>query len=351
MRRLAPWPTTRSAHVRLSRPQATAVGAKEPTAKRLYELTFGASSRVSSRRVASWPAMKRSSSGLVVRAEQRRAVLLAQREVDVARVALALVVLRHVGDRHALLGGDLLGAVLVDDVLVGGAQRGAVAEVDLVLAEVALALGVLDLHLRVGHRVADAADERLDAGGPEHRVVDVVAVGRGEVAVAGVPRLLVGVAEDHELELGAGERLPAARGEALELGAQDLARRGDDRAVVGPGDVGQAHRGALLPRHAAQGRDVGPHLEVAVAALPRGHLVAVDGVHVDVDREQVVAGLGAVVDHLLEEVAGRHPLALQAALHVGEDQQHRVGASGRDVGAQLVEGHGARPYRLARARR
>ena len=31
----APWPMTRSEHVRLSRPHATAVGANEPAAKRL----------------------------------------------------------------------------------------------------------------------------------------------------------------------------------------------------------------------------------------------------------------------------------------------------------------------------
>ena len=53
-----------------------------------------------------------------------------------------------------------------------------VAEVDLVLAEVALALGVLDRHARAGHRVADPADQRLDARGAEQRVVDVVEVGR-----------------------------------------------------------------------------------------------------------------------------------------------------------------------------
>ena len=38
----APWPTTRTAHVRLSRPHATTVGANDSDAKRLYEFTFGA---------------------------------------------------------------------------------------------------------------------------------------------------------------------------------------------------------------------------------------------------------------------------------------------------------------------
>src|SRR3712207_4960878 len=44
--------------VRLSLPQATAVGAKEPTANRLYELMFGAKNSVNSRRHSSCPAMK-----------------------------------------------------------------------------------------------------------------------------------------------------------------------------------------------------------------------------------------------------------------------------------------------------
>ena len=70
-----------------------------------------------------------------------------------------------------------------------------------------------------------------------------------------------------------------------------------------PLHVGQAQRRALLPRHRPQRVEVGRHHEVAVAALPRGHRVAVDGVHLDVDREQVVAALGAVVDHLVEEEA------------------------------------------------
>ena len=76
------------------------------------------------------------------------------------------------------------------------------------------------------HRVADAPDQRLDARGAEHRVVDVVLVGRVEVAVALAPGLLVAVLEDDELELGAGRGRPAALGQPRELAAQDLARRG-----------------------------------------------------------------------------------------------------------------------------
>src|SRR5215218_7871189 len=113
-----------------------------------------------------------------------------QREMQVARAALALVVLGHERDRLAMLGGDLLRPILEDDVAVTGRQRIAVVEVDLVLAEVALALGVLHAHARAVHGVADRAQQRLDTRRPEDRVVHVVAVGRRETDIALVPRLL-----------------------------------------------------------------------------------------------------------------------------------------------------------------
>ncbi len=228
---------------------------------------LGAKNSVISRMQASWPATKRSKA-CWSSANSGVPSSPAQREVDVARGALALVELRHVGDRHALLGGDLLGAVLVDRVLVGGLQRGAVGEVDLVLAEVALALGVLHAQARAGHRVADAAEHRLDPGGAEDRVVDVVEVGRLEVAVVARLRLLVARLEEDELELGRGGRLEPALGEAVELAAQDLARRGGDGLAVGPREVGEAQRRALEPGDRAQRVEVRLHLEVAVAAFP-----------------------------------------------------------------------------------
>ena len=51
-----PCPTARNAHVRLSWPQASPVGANEPYAKRLYELTLGAKKNASSAVRSIWPA-------------------------------------------------------------------------------------------------------------------------------------------------------------------------------------------------------------------------------------------------------------------------------------------------------
>ncbi|GAA3241061.1 hypothetical protein GCM10020256_63660 [Streptomyces thermocoprophilus] len=128
----------------------------------------------------------------------------------------------------ALLGGDLLGAGLVDRVLVAGDEGLVVAEGDLVLAGVAFALGGLDGESGAGHLVADAAQQGFDAAGAENGVVDVVLVDGGEPAVSGVPCLLVGVAEDDEFQLGSGLRGQSAFGEPVELAAQDLAGRGGD---------------------------------------------------------------------------------------------------------------------------
>jgi len=65
-------------------------------------------------------------------------------------------------------GRDLLGAGFVDNVLVRCGQRVPVAEGDLMLPEVALALGRLDRQPGAGHAVADVAQQRLDPAGAEH---------------------------------------------------------------------------------------------------------------------------------------------------------------------------------------
>ena len=76
--------------------------------------------------------------------EDRRTAGVAQAEVDVARVALALVELRHERERHLFLRGDLLRPRLVDRVVVARDERVGEEERDLVLAEVALPLRRFD---------------------------------------------------------------------------------------------------------------------------------------------------------------------------------------------------------------
>ena len=114
-----------------------------------------------------------------------------------------------------------------------------------------------------------------------------------------------------------------------------------------PEQVALHHHGALEPRDAAQRGEVGHEHEVAVAALPRRHRVARHGVHVDVDREQVVAALGAVLGDAVDERAGVQPLALQAALHVAHREDDGVDAAARDLRAQFLQRQHARRVRQA----
>jgi hypothetical protein len=68
-----------------------------------------------------------------------------------------VVGLRHEGDRAAVEMRDLLGAVLVDRMVVRHRERVRVAEVDLLLARPGLALGALHGDPGSVHEVADLA--------------------------------------------------------------------------------------------------------------------------------------------------------------------------------------------------
>ena len=148
----------------------------------------------------------------------------AQREVDVAAIAFALIVFRHERQALAVPVGDFLGAVLVDGVVVAGDQRVVVTEPDLLLAPVALALDGLTVQARALHAEPDVAQQRLHSRRRQYRVVDVVVAGRGQPAVAARPRLPVGVVEDDELELGGDVGRPAPLGRGGPVGRRRMLR-------------------------------------------------------------------------------------------------------------------------------
>ena len=104
-----PWPTTRNAHVRLSMPQASVVGANEPARVALVRVDVRREAQRQLARVpASWPARKwRNRSRSDGRRRRRKAAPapVPQAAVDVARVALALVVLGHERERVARARG------------------------------------------------------------------------------------------------------------------------------------------------------------------------------------------------------------------------------------------------------
>ena len=273
------------------------------------------------------------------------------------RAGRAHVVLRHEGHRAALLPGDLLHPVLVEHVAVGHLERVGVAQVDLLLPPPPLALGELDRHPRRLHPVADGAHQRLLLRGLEDVVVLQVVRHRGEAVVTLGPRLVEGLAEEVELELGGGLHPVADPGGALELAPEHPARRLLDGLALLGVDVAEHERGLGQPRQQAPGGEVGHQLHVAVAPLPRGELEARQRLHLHVHREEVDAGVDAVVQHVVEEVAADDALAHQPAEPVREDGEHGVDVAlldqrleGLAVCPILRHGKTSRPTRTAQGR-
>ena len=145
--------------------------------------------------------------------------------------------LRHEGDRAPVEERDLLGAVLVDDVVVRHRQRVGEAEVDLLLPRPRLSLRGLDAHPGGVHPVPDLAQERLVVGRRKDVVVEDVRHRRRQARVVLGVRLLEGLAEEIELELAAhhgrqAERVPPCPSAPSAPGAatgQRATRRGSGR--------------------------------------------------------------------------------------------------------------------------
>ena len=126
---------------------------------------------------------------------------------------------------------------------------------------------------------------------PHERVVDVVEVGRLQVAVAAAPRLARRASrKSRNSSSVAADGAPAALGQALELARAAPAAA---TATTWRRRASGRRRGTravrLVPGHPAQRREVGLEHEVAVALRPRRQRVALDGVHLDVHGQQVVA--------------------------------------------------------------
>ena len=185
-RSACPCPTTRKPQVRLSCPQASVVGAQLPAAYRLYELIVGAKKIASSFAHAICPARNRPEERRRgVTAGEGVAAVAPEACVDVARVAdPRLERLRHEADRAAVQERDLLGAVLVDHVVVGHRQGVREPEVDLLLARPRLALRGLDPDPCRLHVVPDRAEQRLVVRRGEDVVVEDVRDGRRQALIA-----------------------------------------------------------------------------------------------------------------------------------------------------------------------
>ena len=187
--------------------------------------------------------------------------------------------------------------------------------------------------------------DELLLGGLQDVVVLRVVADRLEARVAFPVRRLVGVLEEEELELRGDVDAVAELRRALDLPLEDAARRRLDGPVVLVLEVAEDERRLLEPRDRPERRPVGHGMEVLVAGRPARHAVSRERRHVDVDREEIGAGVHPVARHLVQEEAPGDAFSHEPALLVGERDQDRVDLTAADELLEAVErqgtGHGA----------
>ena len=185
-------------------------------------------------------------------------------------------------------------------------------------------------------------------------VLDVPAGGL-EVRVGAGGGVAVRAAEDVVLELGAGPHGVARIPRPLDLPAQHRPRRHGRGPVRGLVDVAQDQRRAVQPSRPPQRLQLRRQVDVAVALLPAGEGVPGDRLHLHIDRQQVVAGVGAAIGDLVEEEPGVEALAEQATVEVREGDQHGLDIAAFDQLAQALPrqhaAYGAHALAPPRARR
>ncbi len=84
-------------------------------------------------------------------------------------------------------------------------------------------------------------------------------------------------------------------------------------------------------------REVRREPEIAVALVPARQCVAGNGVHLHLEREEVVTALDAVLGCFLDEELAVETLAHQAPLHVREGDDDRVDRAALDLRPQFLE--------------
>ena len=78
-------------------------------------------------------------------------------------------------------------------------------------------------------------------------------------------------------------------------------------------------------------------MEVTVAELPIGELVAGDRLHLHVDGEKIVAAVGTIGGAAFEEELGVEAFTHEAAVEIGEDHEDGVDLIGRYKPPQLIK--------------
>ena len=259
------------------------------------------------------------------RVKEGRLAPLPERLVDMARRTRPVGrVFRHEGDRQPRRMGHLLDPVLGDRVEIRRRQRLGIADIDLVLPRLGLALGILDRNARAIKPVAHGPHQMLFLRGAEDAVVVVVAHDRRHPPVTLVAQRIEPLLEDVELELGRHHGVEPHR-----LGPRHLPLQHRPRGMrhllvrVMVKQIAHHHRRPRQPGNQSQCAQIRLVDIVAIACGPIGRLVTGHRRHIHVDGKQIVAAM-RLVPAAIDEMGGMEPLAHQAPLHVDHAGQHRI---------------------------
>ena len=98
-----------------------------------------------------------------------------------------------------------------------------------------------------------------------------------------------------------------------------------------------AQGGAGLPGQDTEGGEIGPEFEIAETRFPIGDLEAFQRVHLEVDGEQIIAAVRAVLGNRIQEQLGAKAFAHEAAKRVGDGDDYGVNLSGANLLRELFE--------------
>jgi hypothetical protein len=86
-----------------------------------------------------------------------------------------------------------------------------------------------------------------------------------------------------------------------------------------------------LPGQQPEGIKIGGQLEIAEAGLPIGDLESVERVHLEIHREQVAAGVGALPNDRFQKMIRAKALSHQPIEEVRKRNDHGVHLAGADL--------------------
>ena len=96
--------------------------------------------------------------------------------------------------------------------------------------------------------------------------------------------------------------------------------------------------GAIVPWEVAQGVEIRVQTHIGVSGIPRGDVIALNGIHIHIYRQEVITSLGAILDGVRNEEGRVDALALQSPLHICRTDHDGVDLAASYICLQLLQG-------------